>query len=104
MVAVRELIQECIQLALAVGFLPGPAGAADAPMPRVAAGWSIDRIAQAPAIAYPTAVVVGRDGTTYLGQDPMDMPGPATSPIDSVMAIRDGELVARFTRTPEALI
>ena len=66
-----------------------PAGAADEPrLPRVAPGWSIRLERQAPAIQYPTAAVVGPDGTVYLGQDPMDMPGPATAPIDSVLAIR----------------
>ena len=32
------------------------------------------------------------DGTVYLGQDPMDMPGPPDVPADSVVAIRDGKI------------
>src|SRR5206468_279447 len=50
-------------LVLTVVFLTKPIQAADAPMPKVAAGWSAELVAQAPAIAYPTAVVVARDGT-----------------------------------------
>ena len=64
----------------------------EAPRPRVAAGWSIDLIAQAPEILYPTAVVVARDGTIFLGQDPMDMPGPPTEPSDKVVTIRNGRV------------
>ena len=54
----------------------------------MAAGWSIALAHQAPKIQYPTAIVVAPDGTVYLGQDPMNMPGPVTAPIDSVLAIR----------------
>jgi glucose/arabinose dehydrogenase len=79
-------------LALAVVLVTARAPGADAPLPKVADGWAISRVAEAPAIAYPTAVVVARDGTIYLGQDPMDMPGPPTEPIDSVVAIRDGKV------------
>ncbi len=32
------------------------------------------------------------DGTVYLGSDPMDMPGPPTEPIDSVLALKDGKV------------
>ncbi|WP_435010028.1 HEAT repeat domain-containing protein [Tundrisphaera lichenicola] len=80
-------------LALAVSVLTFSASvAADTPLPKVAKDWSIERIAEAPTIEFPTAVVVARDGTIYLGQDPMDMPGPVTEPIDSVVAIRDGRI------------
>ena len=34
----------------------------------------------------------GADGTIYLGQDPMDMPGPVTTPADSVVSIKDGRI------------
>ncbi len=68
---------------------------ADAPtrpnLPQVVEGWKVELVAQAPALAYPTAIVVATDGTIYLGQDPMDMPGPPTEPIDSVVAIKDGK-------------
>ena len=60
--------------------------------PRSPTGWTIELVAQAPEIVYPTAIVAAPDGTIYLGQDPMDMPGPPTEPIDSVVAIRDGKV------------
>ncbi len=61
-------------------------------MPHVADGWSITLVKQAPEILFPTAIVTAPDGTVYLGQDPMDMPGPPTKPSDSVVAIKDGKV------------
>jgi putative heme-binding domain-containing protein len=61
-------------------------------LPAVAEGWSIERVAEAPQILFPTAVVAAPDGTLYLGSDPMDMPGPPTAPIDSIVAIKDGKV------------
>jgi len=79
---------------LALGLLASKAGAAEesTPLPKVPAGWKVELVTQAPAIAYPTAVVAAPDGTIYLGQDPMDMPGPVNRPIDSVVAIKDGKV------------
>ncbi len=68
----------------------GPGG--ESPLPKVAEGWTIKRVAQAPDILFPTAIVAAADGTIYLGQDPMDMPGPPTKPIDSVVAIKEGKV------------
>ncbi|MBV8677695.1 MAG: hypothetical protein JO355_11095, partial [Planctomycetaceae bacterium] len=62
------------------------------PLPRPAGGWTVELVEQAPRILFPTAVVVAPDGTIYLGQDPMDMPGPPTSPLDSIVAIKDGKV------------
>jgi len=59
----------------------------DAPLPKVAQGWKIELVKQAPEVVFPTAIVSDEDGTLYLGQDPMDMPGPPTRPIDSVLKI-----------------
>ncbi|WZO97454.1 HEAT repeat domain-containing protein [Isosphaeraceae bacterium EP7] len=74
-------------------FLSAQARSADVqPLPAVAEGWKIELIEQAPQILYPTAVVAAPDGTVYLGQDPMDMPGPPTQPIDSVVAIKGGKV------------
>ena len=63
-----------------------------APSPKTVKDWSIELVAEAPRIVFPTAIVVAPDGTVYLGQDPMDMPGPPTEPIDSVVAIKDGKI------------
>ncbi len=64
-------------------------------LPAVADGWSIERIAEAPQILYPTAIVAVPDGTLYIGSDPMDMPGPPTEPIDRVLSVR-GKKVTTF--------
>ncbi|HWE37555.1 MAG TPA: HEAT repeat domain-containing protein, partial [Isosphaeraceae bacterium] len=61
-------------------------------LPKVPEGWKVELVAKAPAILYPTALVAGPDGSLYLGQDPMDMPGPPTRPIDSVVRIKDGKV------------
>ena len=66
-------------------------GAAPGGLPAVAKGWSIERVAEAPEILYPTAIVAAPDGTLYLGSDPMDMPGPPTAPIDRILAVRGGK-------------
>jgi glucose/arabinose dehydrogenase len=49
-------------------------------------------VVEAPEIRFPTAIVTASDGTIYLGQDPMDMPGPATTPADSVVSIKNGRV------------
>ena len=82
-----------LALALLLTALPSLAQTEEPdPLPKVAEGWSIELIARAPTILYPTAVVVAPDSTIYLGQDPMDMPGPPTSPIDSVVALKGGKV------------
>ena len=74
---------------LVFGLIVSTAAASDRfPLPKVADGWSIALAEQAPRIAYPSAIVVASDGTIYLGQDPMNMPGPVNSAVDSVLAIR----------------
>ncbi|MBX6315175.1 MAG: HEAT repeat domain-containing protein, partial [Isosphaeraceae bacterium] len=57
------------------------------PVPKVGEGWTIELIAKAPEVLFPTAIVVAPDGTIFVGQDPMDMPGPPTEPIDSIVAL-----------------
>jgi putative heme-binding domain-containing protein len=62
------------------------------PALQLAEGWRAELIAEAPEILFPTAIVQAPDGTLYVGQDPMDMPGPPTAPADSVVAIRAGKV------------
>lgn len=62
------------------------------PLPKVADGWKVELVAQAPDILFPTAIVAAPDGAVYLGQDPMDMPGPPTEPIDSVVRLKGGKV------------
>ncbi len=79
-------------------MLLGVVGVAAGILPRrptpfkLAPGWKIELVAEAPAIRFPTAIAVAPDGTIYLGQDPMDMPGPPTVPADSVVAIKNGRV------------
>ncbi len=64
------------------------------PQFKLASGWELKLVVGAPDIRFPTAIVEAADGTIYLGQDPMDMPGPPTVPADSVVAIKDGRVTA----------
>src|SRR5580692_2943755 len=83
-----------LRLVLALVVMTSTATAADQPglpLPATSTGWSIELVAQAPEVVFPTAIVAAPDGTVYLGSDPMDMPGPATAPIDRVLAIKDGK-------------
>ncbi|RUL85825.1 HEAT repeat domain-containing protein [Tautonia sociabilis] len=82
--------------AIALLALSPIAGAADAPLPAVPEGWRVELVAEAPEILYPTAIVAAPDGTIYLGQDPMDMPGPPTEPIDSVVSLRPDGTITTF--------
>jgi putative membrane-bound dehydrogenase-like protein len=79
---------------LLVSMLAAPGlGAEKAPGPNVAEGWKVELVAEAPTIVFPTAIVAAPDGSIYLGQDPMDMPGPPTLPADSVVRIdKDGHV------------
>ena len=61
-------------------------------LPKAPEGWKVELAAEAPAIVFPTALVAAADGSLYLGQDPMDMPGPPTKPIDSIVRIKDGKV------------
>ena len=78
-----------MRTALVLSLLALPAAAADGPpLPKVADGWKAQLVLQAPDVLFPTAIVSDPKGTIYVGQDPMDMPGPPTVPIDSILAIR----------------
>jgi putative heme-binding domain-containing protein len=59
-------------------------------LPEPAPGWSIELVAAAPEILYPTAIVAAPDGSIYVGSDPMDMPGPPTVPLDRVIRLKNG--------------
>jgi putative heme-binding domain-containing protein len=81
-------------LALVIASAITTARGADQPgrsMPATAHDWSIELVTQSPQIVFPTAIVAAPGGTVYLGSDPMDMPGPATEPIDRVLALKGGQ-------------
>jgi putative heme-binding domain-containing protein len=61
------------------------------PLPAVAEGWSVELVAEAPRILYPTAIVAAPDGALFVGSDPMDMVGPPTAPLDRVIRLVDGK-------------
>jgi len=61
-------------------------------LPAPAAGWSIELVAAAPEVLYPTAIVAAPDGSVYIASDPMDMPGPPTVPIDRVICLKEGRI------------
>ncbi len=91
----RRTIAAAIVLLL-VGGLTAALTGRGRPVPlKLAPGWSIELVAEAPGIINPTAIVEAPDGTVYLGQDPMDMAGPPTEPADSVVAIKAGR-ITRF--------
>ena len=86
----RYLLATTIVISIGVAVLHVASGRS--PSVRLAPGWKIELVAEAPEILFPTAIVTAPDGTIYVGQDPMDMPGPVTTPIDSVVAIKDGRV------------
>src|SRR5262245_10822397 len=53
----------------------------------LAPGWKLEVAAEAPRLVYPTAIAVAPDGRVFVGQDPIDMAGPADQPIDSIVCI-----------------
>ena len=68
------------------------------PKPKAAEGFAVDLIMQAPQLLWPTTLLALDDGSVLVGEDPMDMPGPADKPIDRVVRIApDGQ--GGWTRT-----
>ncbi|MGO9915382.1 MAG: HEAT repeat domain-containing protein [Isosphaeraceae bacterium] len=81
-----------ITIVISIGVAVIYVASGRSPSVRLAPGWKIELVAEAPEIRFPTAIVTAPDGTIYLGQDPMDMPGPVTTPADSVVSIKDGRI------------
>ncbi len=72
-----------------MAFEVGSAPAADeSPLSELANGWSIDLIAKASEVKYPTVIVFALDRTIYSDPDRMTMPGPPNEPLDSGAIIR----------------
>lgn len=51
-------------------------------------GFVVELVAQTPVLRWPSAVLPCRDGSVLVGEDPMDMPGPAHEPIDRIVRFR----------------
>jgi putative heme-binding domain-containing protein len=51
-------------------------------------GFAVDLVAEAPEILWPSAILCLDDGSLLVGEDPMDMIGPADKPIDRLVLLR----------------
>lgn len=60
----------------------------DAVGPKAPAGFRTELILAAPDIQHPSVVTCDDDGNVFVGEDPMDMRGPTSEPIDRVLFIR----------------
>src|SRR5882724_5514464 len=82
-------------LSFGVGFLS--AFAQDgAGLPNVPVGWKVETVIAAPQIHHPSVICTAPDGRIFVGEDPMDMPGPPDQPIDRVLCIHPDGKVAIF--------
>ena len=50
--------------------------------------FKVDLVYEVPDIEHPSAVTCDADGNLFVGEDPMDMRGPSTEPIDRIVLIR----------------
>jgi len=74
-------------LAMATALATFSLGAQDE-LPRIADGFKVDVIAQAPDFLWPSAVHCLDDGSLLVSEDYMDMPGPSDQPIDRLWRFR----------------
>ena len=51
-------------------------------------GFKVDVVYKVPDIEHPSAVTCDDEGNLFVGEDPMDMRGPSTKPIDRIVLIR----------------
>jgi putative heme-binding domain-containing protein len=70
--------------------LAAPLHAASA-LPKVPPGFQVELILEAPAIEAPTALCVAPNGDVYFAEDPMDMSGPPTKPLDKIWLLKGGD-------------
>ncbi|MDB6130691.1 MAG: hypothetical protein JWM04_1798 [Verrucomicrobiales bacterium] len=83
-------------LLLSIGASLGAAEAIDPTLPKAPPDWKVELIAQTPKIQYPSVICTAPDGRVFVGQDPMDMPGPPDKPIDSVLCFHPDGHVTTF--------
>src|SRR5438067_6231803 len=77
-------------LGLLALLVAGPVLAQE-PLPKVPDGFKIELILKAPEIEHPTALAVAANGDVYFAEDPMDMRGPPTRPIDKIWLLKGGD-------------
>ncbi|HEY7313323.1 MAG TPA: HEAT repeat domain-containing protein [Gemmataceae bacterium] len=70
--------------------LAAPLSAAS-PLPKVPSGFRVELVLEAPAIEAPTALCVAPNGDVYFAEDPMDMAGPPTKPLDKIWLLKGGD-------------
>ena len=58
------------------------------PAQQVPADFKADLVYEVPDIEHPSAVTCDDEGNLFVGEDPMDMRGPSTGPIDRIVLIR----------------
>ncbi len=51
-------------------------------------GFTVDLVAEAPAVLWPSANLCLDDGSLLVGEDRMDMPGPSDQPLDRLIELR----------------
>jgi len=55
---------------------------------QVPAGFKVNLVDKVPDIEHPSAVTCDAEGNLFVGEDPMDMRGPSTEPIDRIVRYR----------------
>jgi putative heme-binding domain-containing protein len=64
---------------------------AASPLPKAPPGFQVELLLEAPAIEAPTALCVASNGDVYFAEDPMDMSGPPTKPLDKIWLLKGGD-------------
>ena len=59
----------------------------DKTLPRAPKDWKVELIAQPPKLHFPSVIEVAPDGRVFVAEDPMDMTGPGSKPLDRILCI-----------------
>ncbi len=65
-------------------------------LPRAAPGWSVELVARAPDIRFPSAVCAAPDGRIFVAEDVPDQSGPVDQPIGRVVCVHPGGRISVF--------
>ncbi len=84
----------CAAAMLLLLLPPAPARAQKVP-----AGFEVELVYQAPDIEHPSAVTCDGQGNLFVAEDPMDMRGPSTKPIDRILFIRWDKATGKPVKT-----
>ncbi|HEY7155170.1 MAG TPA: HEAT repeat domain-containing protein [Gemmataceae bacterium] len=64
---------------------------AASPLLKAPPGFRVELVLEASAIEAPTALCVASNGDVYFAEDPMDMAGPPTKPLDKIWLLKGGD-------------